>query len=85
MYENRTYAIITADQAQQIDFSQVMETSLETLRFSVDGTKTFVKYEGSKPSSVPVDAATYTHEEILEILSTLEWMDPEDPDYGMGV
>jgi hypothetical protein len=83
MYENRTYAIITAEQAQQIDFSQVMETSLETLRFSVDGTKTFVKYGGQRPSSVPADASTHTHEEILEILSTPEWTAPLSE--GMGI
>ena len=43
-YENRRYLIIPTSIKQQIDFSQVLETSIDTLRLSVDGTKTFVKY-----------------------------------------
>ena len=43
-YDNRRYLIIPASIKQQIDFSQVLETSIDTLRLSVDGTKTFVKY-----------------------------------------
>jgi hypothetical protein len=44
-YENRRYLIIPTSITGSIDFSQVGETSAETLRLSVDGTKTFVKYE----------------------------------------
>ena len=43
-YKNRRYLIIPTSIKQQIDFSQVLETSIDTLRLSVDGTKTFVKY-----------------------------------------
>lgn len=43
-YNNRRYLIIPTSIKQQIDFSQVLETSTNTLRLSVDGTKTFVKY-----------------------------------------
>ena len=44
-YENRRYLIIPTSITGSINFSQVGETSIETLRLSVDGTKTFVKYE----------------------------------------
>jgi hypothetical protein len=37
-FDNRHYVIISADDVPNIDFSQVMETSADTLRFSVDGT-----------------------------------------------
>lgn len=43
-YNNRRYLIIPSAIVNQIDFNQVMETSVDTLRYSVDQTKTFVKY-----------------------------------------
>ena len=48
-FDHRHYVVISADDVPLIDFSQVMETSADTLRFSVDGTLTFVKYEGDMP------------------------------------
>ena len=60
-----------------IDFTQVLETSIDTVRKSVDETKTFVKWDGDvTPSSV--DSLTtkegpYTYEEILNILQGPEW------------
>ena len=48
-FDHRHYVIISADDVPLIDFSQVLETSADTLRFSVDGTLTFVKYEGDMP------------------------------------
>ena len=44
-FENRRYLIIPASVADQVDFNQVLETSAGTCRYSVDGSKTFVKYE----------------------------------------
>ena len=44
-YENRKYLIIPTSLTGSVDFNQVHETSAETLRLSVDGTQTFVKYE----------------------------------------
>jgi hypothetical protein len=77
--ENRNYVIFDASEVSEIDFSQVLETSAETLRFSVDGTKTFVKFEGSVPScleNVTSKSEPYSHSEILEILATEEWTNP---------
>ena len=45
MFENRKYVIFEVSEIDAIDFSQVLETSAETLRKSVDESKTFVKYE----------------------------------------
>ena len=44
-FPNRRWLIIPATQVELIDFSQVYQTSPETLRYSVDGTKTFIKYD----------------------------------------
>jgi len=45
VFENRKYVIFEVSEIGSIDFSQVLETSAETLRKSVDERKTFVKYE----------------------------------------
>jgi hypothetical protein len=76
--ENRRYIIFDVTELSLIDFSQVYETSAETTRISVDGTKTFVKYDTPQPSSVSsltTKSPEYTHEEMLDILSTPEWTD----------
>ncbi len=79
MYEQRNFAIFSITEIDKINFSQVCETSADTVRKSVDGTKTFVKWDGETPPSV--EALTtivgyYTYEEILEILSGEEWTKP---------
>lgn len=43
-YNNRRYLVIPTSITGSIDFTQVLETSIDTLRLSNDGTKTFVKY-----------------------------------------
>lgn len=45
MYMDRRYLIIPSSIINDINFSQVYETSKDTLRYSLDGLKTFVKYD----------------------------------------
>ena len=80
-FDHRHYVVISADDVPLIDFSQVMETSADTLRYSVDGTLTFVKYEGVMPSSVTActsKSQEYSHSEILAILNNEDqvWWEP---------
>ena len=81
MYDNRQFAIFSTTELPLINFSEVLETSVETVRKSVDGTKTFVKWDdgGAVPPSVQALTTIvgyYTYEEILEILSGPEWTTP---------
>lgn len=79
MYENREYIIFPTTELSKIDFTQVLETSQETVRKSVDQTKTFIKWSGEQPPCISLLETTegpYTHEEILNILSTEEWSSP---------
>lgn len=81
MFEDRRYVIIPADQVDQINFVEVFETNVETLRYSVDSSSTFVKYDGFMPDSIaaiPGHSQEYTHDEFLEILSSSVWTS-EDP------
>ena len=74
MFENRKWVIINKSDVSSVDFSKVIETSANTLRYSLDGSKTFVKYEGNKPSFLS-GKTEYTHSEILAILNDVdgEW------------
>ena len=72
---SRAYVIITAAEVTDVDFTEVLETSAETLRYSLDETLTFVKYEGSKPRFL-YGKDTYTHSQILAILATDAWSPP---------
>ena len=72
MFENRKYVIISQSDVSSVDFSKVIETSADTLRYSTNGNKTFVKYEGSQPSFLS-GKVVYNHSEILTELAKDEW------------
>lgn len=63
MYENRRWLVIPTDIVETIDFNEVMERDINTLRYSIDGSKTFVKYN-----------VNVVDEEYVE-----EYYDAEDP------
>ena len=69
---SRKYVIIDADEVGSVDFSKVLETSADMLRWNNDNTKTFVKYEGSKPRFL-YGKDTLTNSQILTELEEDEW------------
>ena len=80
---HRTYVVIDADDVGSVDFSQVIETSADTLRWNVDPaeTKTVVKFNSSSPTPSFLEGKTqYTHTEILAVMSTSEWQQPFPPE-----
>lgn len=60
LYLDRRWLVIPTAITSSIDFTQVEESSIETLRLSVDGSQTFVKY--------PVNVITASY--------TQSWYDP---------
>jgi hypothetical protein len=81
MFETRKYVIIPVSEIDSVDFSEVLETSAETCRCSVDGSLTFVKYIGEMPMSlykVTDKQGPYSHAEIIEILNSEQWTSSED-------
>ena len=72
----RIYVILDSSEVGNVDFDQVIQASTDTLRYSLDGTKTIVKYEGTQPFFL-LGKTEYTHEEILSILSGPEWTSDE--------
>ena len=83
-YPNREFMIFNVSELDQIVFTEVLETSIDTVRKSVDKTKTFVKWDGTTPECVAnltTKEGPYTYDEILVILATPEWTDPNPPMY----
>ena len=76
MYNSNTYVIIDSSEVASVAFDSVLNTSSDMLRYSLDGTKTFVKYEATQPFFL-LGKTEYTHEEILSILSGPEWTSDE--------
>ena len=80
MFENRKYVIIPSSEIEKINFEEVLQTSADTCRYSIDGTLTIIKYEGEMPSSilsVEGKSQEYTHSEILELLNDSAWTDTD--------
>ena len=78
-YDNRRFMIFNVSELNQIDFNTVLETSADTVRKSVNETKTFVKWDGTIPtcvSNLTTKEGPYTYDEILQILSAPEWTNP---------
>ena len=65
--QDNIYVIISIEDIEDIDFNQVMETDVRSLRISTDGKYTFVKFQGDTPSFLE-GKTHYTHSQILEHL-----------------
>jgi hypothetical protein len=76
-FHDRHWVIIPVTELSNVDFSEVCETSSDTVRKSIDATQTFIKWDGSEmPATVTAlqnKSETYTHAEILTILATETW------------
>jgi hypothetical protein len=69
--------VFNVSELDTINFNEVLETSEDTVRKSVDLTKTFVKWNGNTPpcvQSLTTSEGPYTYNEMLTILATPEWM-----------
>ena len=75
--QEKNYIIFNVSELSQINFDEVYETSIDTVRKSIDQTLTFVKYDADNiPESVSnltTKQGPYSQQEILSILGTPEW------------
>lgn len=65
-FENRRWLVIPTSLTSSIDFNQVLEPSADSLRLSVDGSETFIKYE--------VNVVTASYEEYFQEPETNTWV-----------
>ena len=81
MHNTKTYAVINLTDLELIDFSQINETSKDTIRKSLDNTEFVIKWEEGHIPTFITDASvipvgTYDHHAILELMATPEWSEP---------
>lgn len=78
-YLNRNFMIFSISELNQIDFTQVLETSQYTIRKSTDNLKSFVKWDGDIipicVQNLTTSEGPYTYDEMISILETPEWME----------
>ena len=70
------YIIFNISELDKIDFSQVNEDSIDTLRYSINGQLTFVNWEGKDEPSFLSQLSTgtlYTKDDIFTLVRTEEW------------
>lgn len=76
-YSNRKFMIFGVSELASIDFTQVLESSIDTVRKSVDETKTFVKWDVEITPACVENLLTkegpYTYDEMIIILSGDFW------------
>jgi hypothetical protein len=74
--------IFNVSELNQINFNEVLETSINTVRKSIDTTKSLVKWDSeTTPTSVQsltTKEGPYSHSEILTIMATSEWTSDDE-------
>tara|TARA_R100001594_G_scaffold36762_2_gene66603 strand:+ start:7361 stop:7585 length:225 start_codon:yes stop_codon:yes gene_type:complete len=73
----RKYIIINKNEVSSVDFSQVLETSENTLRYSLNKSKALLAFEGNTPSFLN-GKTQYSYSEIRDILDTSEWSEEDE-------
>lgn len=71
------YIIFDYSEINKIDFNEVLNTSIDTLRKNEDGSKTIVKWIGEDPqciSDLTTKSQVYTSSEIKSIIESSEWI-----------
>ena len=78
-YTDRNFMIFNVSEINKINFDEVLESSSQWLRKSVNNQKTLVKWDGNTtPSSVQTlttSEGPYTYDEITVILNSTDWID----------
>ena len=78
---HNTYAVIELTDIDKIDFAQIGESSVFTIRKSLDDTQFIIKWlEGYIPTFITdasvVPVGTYNHEQALQLMGTAAWSEP---------
>ena len=72
MFENRKWVIVNVSDITEEMIESAMQSSMSTLRKTIDGSKAILKWEGDTPSCFD-GMTTYSHSEILEELAKSDW------------
>ena len=75
-YENRKYVIVNVSDVTDEMISSAIQTGVNTLRKSLDGTLAILKWDGDTPT-VFNGMTQYSHAQILTILKGSDWTQAE--------
>ncbi len=75
-----TYIVIELTETSKVDYSQVNQTSAQTMRRNLANTQGLLSYI-TEPSFVtsgalPIVGDKMNHEQCLQLMSTSEWSEP---------
>ena len=76
-YTNRKWVIINVSDITDEMISKAIQSSIDTLRKTLDGNKTILKWDGDTPSCFE-GMTTHSHSEILEELASSDWSEDEE-------
>jgi hypothetical protein len=70
------YIILNVSELNKINYDELFNNAEEDLRYSIDGTKTFLRFRGNVPlcfKNLETKSEVLSSEEINDILHTEEW------------
>jgi hypothetical protein len=72
----KKYVIINTSEVSGVDFTKVEQTSVNTVRYSLDDSLALVSFYNDTPSFLDGEDQ-YNNSEILTILATTAWQEEE--------
>ena len=76
-YSNRKWVIVNVSDITDEMIDSAIQSSMDTLRKTLDGSKAILKFDGDTPSCFD-GLTTYNHSEILEELAKSDWTSSEE-------
>ena len=76
MFENRKWVIVNVSDITDEMIANAIQSSMSTLRKTLDGSKAILKWDGDTPSCFD-GMTTYSHSEIKTELAKSEWSSNE--------
>ena len=76
-YSNRKWVIVNVSDITDEMVNSAIQSSMDTLRKTLDGSKAILKWEGDTPSCFD-GLTTYNHSEILTELAKSDWTEEEE-------
>ena len=76
-YSNRKWVIVNVSDITDEMIFYAIQSSMDTLRKTLDGSKAILKFDGDTPSCFD-GLTTYNHSEILEELAKSDWTSSEE-------
>ena len=76
-YSNRKWVIVNVSDITDEMIANAIQSSMDTLRKTLDGSKAILKFDGDTPSCFD-GLTTYNHSEILTELAKSDWTSSEE-------